>query len=80
MSERITYDIRPKGETWLLSLRGGGRDDSSHFPTKEAAVEEGTRLGEAHDHAELVIRNAEGRIEEERKLGVADPRKLPGND
>jgi len=78
MTDPITYDIRPEGESWLLNRRGGDRDEiAMHFPTREEAIEEGTRRADLHDHAELVIRNAEGRIEEERKLGIADPRKTP---
>jgi hypothetical protein len=68
MAEPIIYDVTPHGENWLLGRRGNG-EQSVNFPTREEAINEGVERAARHDEARLVIRDRDGRIQEERKLG-----------
>jgi hypothetical protein len=66
-----------RARPWLLNRRGGSREELAlHFPTRDEAIADGTRRGDRQEHGSPVIRNAEGRVEEERRPGIADPRKL----
>jgi hypothetical protein len=75
MKDRIIYDITPHGDGWLLGQRGNG-EKSVNFATRDEAIAEGERRANRHDHAALVIRDGQGRITEERALGVDDPREI----
>jgi hypothetical protein len=68
MADPIIYDVTPHGDGWLLGRRGNG-EKSVNFDTREAAIDEAELRARRHDEARLVIRDRDGRIQEERKIG-----------
>ena len=76
MSDRITYHVVPTEKGWSVQ-REGDTADWRFFATKEEAVQDGTKLASSNELGQLIIHNADGKIEEERTYGD-DPRRTPG--
>ena len=68
---RTVYDVEPSGTQWYVQRRGTTRADSIHT-TKQAAINRGVELARANQPSQLVIRRANGTIEDERTYG-GDP-------
>ena len=68
MTSRTVYEVAPRGGEWTVSKRGVERP--LHVEeTKDAAVAKGIALGHNNVPAQLIIKKANGQIEEERTYG-----------
>ena len=68
MSNRTVYEVAPRGDEWTLKKRGVERPVHVEA-TKDAAVAKGIELGRANMPSQLIIKLANGKIEEERTYG-----------
>jgi hypothetical protein len=76
MSERVIYDVEPRSDGWAAQRRGTSRA-ATVTSTKTDAVAEARRLAKQHARAQVVVRGADGRIQEEFTYGD-DPTRSPG--
>lgn len=65
---RNIYDVSPNSGRWSVKKRGAV-SAAGTFDTKEAAVSFGVTLARNNMPSQLVIRRADGTIEEERTYG-----------
>lgn len=64
MAARKVYDVSPDGNGWKVQQRNGNY--RSNHSTKAAAISTGTTVARANAPSQLVIRRADGTIEDER--------------
>ena len=79
MAKRKVYSVepRPSKPGWKVKQQGGKTVTKS--PTKTAAVKDATKVARKDKKAWVVIRKANGRIQEERTYPRgSDPRKPKG--
>lgn len=67
MADRTVFDVVPDGDRWKVNERKGSR--SRQHATKEQAVEDARALADESKPSQIVIHNADGRIEKERTYG-----------
>jgi hypothetical protein len=65
--KRIRIEVSASGRGWIVTRAGFGRD-STHL-TKEAATRRGVQLARSKQPSELIIRRADGTIQDERQYG-----------
>jgi len=73
---RNIYDVSPSGDTWTVRKRGA-TSAAGTFDRKQDAIDFGVKLARANEPSQLVIRRANGTIEDERTYGN-DPYPPPG--
>lgn len=61
---RTVYEVLPDGSDWIVKRRGATRA-SYRFDTKAPAVSKGRELAKNNRPSQLVIRRADGTIEDE---------------
>lgn len=68
MTTRTVYEVAPRGVEWTVKKHGDQRP--SHVEaTKAAAVAKGRELGRNNPPSQLLIKRADGTIEEESTYG-----------
>lgn len=65
---RTVYEVGPVGADWYVKRRRASRADSIH-PTKPPAISRGVELAKANQPSQLIIKRANGTIEDERTYG-----------
>lgn len=68
---RTVYEVGPRGSDWYVKRRDATRADSIHV-TKPPAITRGVALAQANKPSQLIIKRADGTIEDERTYG-SDP-------
>ena len=77
MAKRVVYVVEPRdGGDWAAQRRGTQRAAVVE-ENKSDAIGEARRLAQQHPLSQVVIKNANGRIEREYTYGD-DPRRYPG--
>lgn len=69
--DRTTWEVGPQGDQWYLKRQGAERAASLHN-RKEDAIEAGASMGRANQPSQLLIKQEDGTIEDERTYG-SDP-------
>lgn len=68
MPSRAVYEVAPRGSEWTVKKRGLERP--LHVETTKAvAVEKGVEVARKHAPSQLLIKRADGTIEDERTYG-----------
>ena len=76
-SKRVVYDVEPRdGGDWAAQRRGTSRA-TAVTEKKSDAIEEARRLAKQHPEGQVVIHDAEGKIEKEYTY-KNDPERHPG--
>lgn len=70
MPPQAIYHVVPTDGGWSLQREGDGWG-ARYYSTKARTIEEAEREASAHQPSRLIIHNDDGRIEEERVIGVA---------
>jgi hypothetical protein len=67
--KRTKIEVALSDHGWLVTREGFGRDSTHH--TKEAAVKRAVKLARTKEPSELVIRRADGTVQNTRTYGSA---------
>lgn len=65
MASRTVYEVAPAGEGWTVKKQGAQRAGSRH-DTKDDAVSRGMQVAKNARPSQLIIKKADGTVQEER--------------
>ena len=68
MTSRTVYEVAPRGAEWTVSKRGVDRPIHVES-TKAVAVDKAAEIARGNEPSQLLIKRADGTIEDERTYG-----------